>query len=234
MKSRIIFATAATLISLIMSASSQALVIKGQATYFGIGKGYSAYVDYMYTDEGPILTTADATFNFIHGDANAYDLGSTYHYYYQVENIHDINIVAFSMNINPSAILSAGWIHNVDLDDVATFNHNGIPGDVEVSWLNGPTDPADASFNSSGVAPNLSFDFDRDQNCSLDNREFSTVLFISALTPPTSKFSSMQNGEVFVGSLPTPIIPPSSIPEPLTLILTACSAIALYLRKRVA
>jgi len=96
-------------------------------------------------------------------------------------------------------------------------------------WAAGPTDPTGAVFNSGGIAPNVSYDFDAPTN-DLTLDEFSTVLFVTCLHPPVFKFSSMQNGESFNGELPVPMNP---IPEPMSMLLIASSAIGLYIRKRI-
>jgi hypothetical protein len=60
--------------------------------------------------------------------------------------------------------------------------------------------------------------------------EQSTVLFVSCNEPPIFKFSTMQNGESFNGLLP---VPKNPVPEPMSMILIATSALGLYIRKRI-
>lgn len=210
--------------------TANAVLVKGEAEFKGVSTGLMNYVDYIYTDEGPILTTSGATFNFVHGNATTYDVDSSWHYYYQVENFLDVQIVAFSLNVDPNTILSAGWITGVDLDDVTTFDHNGVAGDHEAAWVAGPTDPKSAVFSAGGLAPNVSYDFDKTSGFELTMNEFSTVLFVSCDQPPIFKFSAMQNGESFNGKLP---VPQNPVPEPMSMILIAASALGLYIRKRI-
>ncbi|MEW6536589.1 MAG: PEP-CTERM sorting domain-containing protein [Candidatus Auribacterota bacterium] len=219
------------LASLIMACATNgsAITVKGEADFLGVSTGLHNYVDYMYTSDGPVLTTSQATFNFVHGNANGYDVASTWHYYYQVENLLDVDIVAFSLNVDPNTIVSAGWITGVDLDDALTFNHNGVAGDHEAAWVVNAGDPSSAVFNPSGIAPNVSYDFDSPTN-DLYMNEQSTVLFVSCNEPPIFKFSTMQNGESFNGLLP---VPKNPVPEPMSMILIATSALGLYIRKRI-
>lgn len=211
--------------------SAYAVVLMDEATFVGFSTGKSTYVDYYVTDEGPVITPGSYTFNFIHGDATAYTDDSIWYYYYQIENPEDVSIVAFSLNIFPVTVLSAGWIDGVDLD-AAPFNHT-VAMEHELSGspaVSGPTSPADASFNPGGIAPNVSYDFDSPTN-NLTKNEFSTVLFISCKFDPTFKFSTMQNGETFNGSLPVPTSP-LSIPEPMSMILFGGSIVGLVIKKR--
>ncbi|MEW6536588.1 MAG: PEP-CTERM sorting domain-containing protein [Candidatus Auribacterota bacterium] len=222
-----------TLAGLILACAvnGSAITVKDEAAFLGVSTGKTNYVDYIYTNDGPILTTSGATFNFVHGDAAAYDTDSTWYYYYQVENLFDVDIVAFSLNVNPHTVMSAGWITGVDLDDSLTFNHNGVAGDHETAWVVNAGDPSSAVFNPSGIAPNVSYDFDSPTN-DLYMNEQSTVLFLSCVEPPVFKFSSMQNGESFNGLLPVPQIPQNQIPEPMTLILISSGIASLIVRKR--
>jgi hypothetical protein len=207
--------------------SAQAVTVKGQASFLGVSTATTNYVDWIYTSDGAIVAPS-AAFTYAHGDATAYT-ASTWYYYYQVENVQDVSIFAFSLNVNPNTILSAGFISGADLD-AAPFSHTGVVGDVEAApWVAGPTDPSGAVFNPGGIAPNVSYDFDSPSN-DLTLDEFSTVLFVSCLHPPVFKFSTMQNGESFNGALPVPMDP---IPEPMSMLLIASSAIGLYIRKRI-
>lgn len=223
-----LLALAALAIVIAAATSSQAVTVKEQSAFVGINTGTTNYVDWIWTNDGPIVPSSGA-FTFAHGDAATYDSGSSYYYYYQVEAVNNVDIVAFSLNVNPNTVLTAGFISGVNLDDPLTFNHNGVAGDNEAAVI-GPVDPTGVTFNSGGLAPNVSFDFDSPTN-DLNLNEYSTVLFITCLQPPVMKFSSMQNGDTFVGSLP---VPQNPIPEPMTMLLTAISAIGLYIKKRVA
>ncbi|MEW6534650.1 MAG: PEP-CTERM sorting domain-containing protein [Candidatus Auribacterota bacterium] len=228
MNKKLCMALASGLVLLSLS-SAQALTVKGETAFAGVSTGTTNYVDYIYTDEGPILETTDATFNFVKGTAAEYDTGSAWHYYYQVENHHLVDIVAFSLNVFPGTVLTAGWIAAVNIDDAATFDHNGVAGDHEAAWVAGPTDPSDVLFNPSGIAPNISYDFDTPTN-NLTVNEYSTVLFISCDQPAGFKFSTMQNGESYNGLLPVPRNP---VPEPISMVLLASSVLGIFLRKRI-
>lgn len=212
-----------SLLMLLLSSGAHGIVIKEEARFVGFSTGLTVYVDYMVTDEGsPLSPGGTADFEFVYGDENAYS-DSSWYYFYQFENPIDVNIHAFSLNVYPDSVLSAGWISDVDLDEMP-FNHTGVAGDHESTSVT--VNPDNATFSPGGLLPNLSFDFDTSINLS----QHSTVLFLTSLTPPGSKFSTAQNGDSFNGQLPVPIQSQPIIPEPLSVLLLAAGISALLFR----
>ncbi len=213
-----------SLLVLVTAGTAWSITTMGEAEFKGILTGLKNYVDWIVTNDGPIVTTAQETFVFVHGNANLYDTGSIYYYYYQFENYHNDNIVAFSLNVNPNTVLTAGYMVGVDLD-AAPFSH-AVVGDHEAAW-NPIVDPASAVFNPGGIAPNVSYNYDPPGNCLCMN-DTSTVMFISCLEPPVFKFSTAQNGESWNGQLPVPKDP---IPEPMSFFILLIGLAGLVLKK---
>jgi len=216
-----------------LNPACRAVLVKGEAAYKGAWSGEYNYVDYIYTDEGP-LVSADSSFHFHHGDSSAYHDDSLWYYYYQVEN-HAYTAIqhivhAFSVQLDGGMVVSMGFISGHDLDNSLTFNHNGVVGDHEQSWTISARDPLSCSLTVSGLAPNVSVDFDQ-VNFSLSNDQ-SAVIFVTSVAPPEFRFSSMQNNESFHGYLPAPTMPLISIPEPVSLILLGLGTISLVVWKR--
>lgn len=217
--------------------------VKGQASMNGYFTGLTDYIDYLYTSEGPVVNSNEAVFHFAYGSAADYDVASTYHYYYQIENIHDLSLVAFSINVYPGSVASVGWIDGMNLDDMNTFDHNNVTGDVEIAWNGSPVSPQSARLNPNGLAPNVSFDFDADSGNRIEPYQQSAVLFISGIQNPSFFFTAMQDAEAFTGKLPAPgLIAETTfggnpnnapnIPEPATMMLVSAGAGVLLIRRK--
>lgn len=211
------------------SQSSYAIKAYNEVTFTGMNTGTVVCVDWLYTNEGAPVTPTTPGVNFYFannsGGANDYTNNSTWYYYYEIENPVAIDLVAFSLNVFPDSVVSTGWITGITLEDPA-FGHI-IPGEYEPTVAT-PQTPDDATFNTGTLAPNVSFDFGSGHD--ITKGEGSAILFISSNNGPTTKFSSMQNGDTFIGSLPVPLIGTTSIPEPTSLILVGSAVLGLIRR----
>ncbi|MEW6535472.1 MAG: PEP-CTERM sorting domain-containing protein [Candidatus Auribacterota bacterium] len=224
---------------------SMAVMVKGEAEYISTAYGRSNYVDYIYTNEGP-LVNADSSFQFFYGNADAYNQngGSEWWYYYQVENFSytsdDPNVPsllhivqAFSFQLAGGLVLSMGYIAGHDMDSSLSFDHN-IMGEHEKSWDDSAVNPVKCVLTPGGIAPNVSTDF---HDATYDHRlcdDQSAVIFVSSVAPPAFRYSFMQNNDRFIGFLPTPTMPEITIPEPSSLImmLSAGSCLLMFKRKK--
>lgn len=229
---KLLYAFPSLIILAVMSYNVEAVTVYGETEMIAVNPGAccSNYVDWVYTDGTPLLA-ADSSFTFCScaGGAMEYT-NSAWYYYYQVENFNgDIStrIQAFQINVDPAAVITVGFISGADLDS-GPFNHN-IMGDHESALFTTLQAPLQARYESGTMCPCATFDFDAPSHL-LDHEE-SVVLFISGKSDPDFFFSSMQNGNTWIGDVPGPGTP-TSVPEPFSAILVAIGSIGLGLRSK--
>lgn len=202
-----------------VAVQSAALEQKSEAELYHSFIG-TTYVDYIVTDIMPDIS--NMIFEFEIGDLNAFENSSLYYYFYQVEN-HLANdaVEYFEIQVDGSAIVTAGYISNpLDLDDVP-FSHTGVPGDneyVQVALVN----PSDMAFYPGGVFPGITipdwFVWDFSFTDPVNPGEESTVLFLTSNLPPAD---TAADALVIDFLLEGTVSGPSAVPEP--------SAMALFL-----
>ncbi len=228
--------TVLAMINLLILASSSfaAKILEGEAEFISRFSG-SIYVDYIVSDADLGIGIPDVSFIFstvngssppFKGDKSGYD-ASTYFYYYQLENYSGTSLTTIkqlTLNIfDPLTVVSAGFITDTDLDDIATFDHN-IVGDHEDDVAVRDSDSSD--FDELSIPRNQTWAFEPTE---LAIGAESAVFFVTCLHPPVFAPAFALNGSIFEGELPIPMRP---IPEPLSMVLISGSLIGLYIRKR--
>ena len=205
-----------------MASSLQAFDISGEALF--VRSGEIARVDWMVTDTNP-TANMQFSFDFGHGDQTAFD-GSTYFYFYQIENTMPSIINTLMLNVNPDNINSAGFLVSVDLDS-APFSHF-VALESETATT-GPINPTTTTLSVPGVS-HITWSFSNPQ---LLEGEYSTVLFLTSNVPPIFQLSHIGAGSpALPGTLPTPPLADVVIPEPFSMMLLGSSLIGLVIRKK--
>lgn len=209
--------------------------LRGESDLFREGR--DSYVDWIVSTTDLATSIPDGQFVFAtnfntaapHGDITAYR-NSMYYYYYQVENTSGNFGTSFSLKLEPSTVVTIGYMLDVDLDDGLDITHldtdTGLAGEND----NGSSPIVDfgsASFDPNPPQPNGSFNFAG----GLASGSESTVFFVTCVQPPEYFIAELLTGpQGPEGLVPIPLNP---IPEPMTMFLfSSALGVLAYLRRR--
>ena len=211
--------------------------LKGESEFYRSTTGETIYADWIVSTQDLASNIDDSNFVFsiltndpgnTRGNKALYN-ASTYYYYYQLENdnVNNNNVVnAFSLDLDPDVVVSAGYITDVDLDLDLLELHN-LTGEAENN-TNGEVDPSQSNFTPIGTIPHQNWQW----NLGLGDGEESTVLFLTCYMPPEySPASALSGSDSYDGYLPIPGLD-DAVPEPISIVLLGSSLLALFHKKK--
>jgi len=208
--------------------------LKGESEFYRSSTGETIYADWIVSTQDLASHIDDSNFVFsvltndpgnTRGNKTLYN-ASTYYYYYQLENdnVSNNNLVnAFSLDLDPNVVVSAGYITDVDLDIDLLELHN-LTGEAENN-TNGEISPDSSKFTPIGSTPHQNWSFD------LASGDETTVLFLTCFMPPEySPASGLSGAYAYDGYLPIPTL--DTVPEPISIVLLGSSLLALFYKKK--
>jgi len=199
-------------------------------TTIDITSGYVNDANLVFADilgygGNPSLDT-DGTLDGKKGTVDIFRNYSAYYYFYQIENPMVTQVTAFTLNLDPNTVLTAGYINtNIDLDTGLGDDHD-LSGLGEYEGAGGLSAITACSYDPSGTSPNLAV------TVTIPQGYESYIFFVTCASPPRYDISSLHAGAPALdGELPIPMDPETNIPEPATMILFI-SSVAGYLLRR--
>ncbi len=197
----------------------------------------TSYVDWIVSNTDLATGISSSQFRFAFdlnagtakGDYATYANDSVWYYYYQIENTSGNFGTSFSLKLEPSTVLTAGYILDVDLDTDLDITHldsdPGLAGENE-SGGGSVVNFTGATYDSSPPQPNASLNF----TPGLASGSESTVFFVTCFQPPEYFIAELLTGPLGPeGFVPIPLNP---VPEPMSMALVASGIAGIYLKKR--
>lgn len=213
--------------------------LRGESDLNRMGRNSS--IDWIVSTTDLVSSAKQSDFRFAfnfstaapQGDYATYSGSSSWYYYFQIENWSGNFATSFSLSLDPSVVLTAGYVLGVDLDTDLSLSHldtdPGLAGEYELPGAQ-LVDFTSASFDPNPPSPNASLNF----ALGFGSGKESTLFFISSYTPPQYLISELLTGpQGPEGYVPVPRRFESTvIPEPLTLIMLAVSCGVSFLIRR--
>ncbi len=203
--------------------------------------GRVCHVDWIISTYDLVSSTKQSDFKFAYNFATFADqgnytdyAGSTWFYYFQIENCSGNFATSFSVELRSEVVLTAGYVLDVDLDTDLSLSHlstdAGLSGEYDdtSAQLENFTS---ASFDPNPPTPNASLNFD----FGFSPGKESTLFFLTSHTPPEYLLAELLAGpQGPLGYLPVPSYAPPIIiiPEPTTWLLLLSSVGVLFYLKR--